>query len=376
MKKVGTINNETGNFIISDLSILEPINNQNITIQVDSNSKWTVWYDVNDYSEIKHVYLSVNDNSIFNKSEFKLLDRKVNIESTQLAIMDLGYYGNEKSIGWDIKNTTGFDNKINKFYIAVYDELVKEDIALFPFGVAVQLLEYDECEIRLKIEKDSVVGILISVEEMKEENKVSYLDEKIETHFELNKEEDSIFLKKFLEEIKTFYENDKKILNYSLRVNNEKIRNQVQLLDYSTNDERYRIAIESPCLEYRINTFEQSYFEIPEWYKKILRVANGIKIDLDLFLYGVSLTKFNGLSHELQSSFSRGIDDDGILYKKELLEEYFFFGKSFTRDEYYAIKKSNNDGKVYCFDYNSYKLKKNTTTFQDLIISVWKQYNY
>ncbi len=57
--------------------------------------------------------------------------------------MNTADYGRREAIDWEIRNTLEFDEEIDPFYIAISDEMMEDEIFLFPFGVAVQLMGTD-----------------------------------------------------------------------------------------------------------------------------------------------------------------------------------------------------------------------------------------
>lgn len=175
--------------------------------------------------------------------------------------------------------------------------------------------------------------------------------------------------------MRLFYVNDQKSLKYSIPIEGEKVEHKLYLYDYSSSIQNYQVSVESPCPEARIQAFEIDHFAIPEWYKGILKVCNGVRFTEELNLYGIPLTSWNGLSHEIQDNLSVSLDEYALTEFDAIRDKYFFFCLSFKQDEYYAVLKERPDEAVYRFDYRTLKLKPKATTFQDIVRDAWRACN-
>jgi len=141
MKKLGTFTSQKGNLIVSDPAFLEPDIEYNVTIPVERGSIWTVFYDEDEFESINLLYLTINEEMKMAASEFEPLAELVVVDSAQLVVMNTADYGRREAIGWEIRNTLEFDEEVDPFYIAISDEMMEDEIFLFPFGVAVQLTD-------------------------------------------------------------------------------------------------------------------------------------------------------------------------------------------------------------------------------------------
>lgn len=165
MKKLGTFHNQQGDMIVSDPAFLEPDPEFNITIPVAPDSTWTVWYNEDDQPEINLVYLTIEDHTDIAADDFDILEGFAVVDSSQLVVMNTANYGKREAIDWEIRNTLEFDDEIDPFYIAISDELMEEEIFLFPFGVAVQLMGDGHYKVRVRRDADQVTGILLVIGE-------------------------------------------------------------------------------------------------------------------------------------------------------------------------------------------------------------------
>lgn len=137
MKKLGTFTSREGNLIVSDPAFLEPDIEYNVTIPVDQGSIWTVFYNEDEFESINLLYLTRNEEAEVAPSAFEPLSDLVVVDSAQLVVMNTADYGRREAIDWEIRNTLEFDEEIDPFYIAISDEMMEDEIFLFPFGVAV-----------------------------------------------------------------------------------------------------------------------------------------------------------------------------------------------------------------------------------------------
>lgn len=383
MKKLGTFISHKGNLIVSDPAFLEPDVEYNVTIPVEQGSIWTVFYDEDEFESINLLYLTMNEETKMDPSDFEPLSDLVVVDSAQLVVMNTADYGRREAIDWEIRNTLEFDDEIDPFYIAISDEMMEDEIFLFPFGVAVQLMGDGHYEVLVRREDVNVTGIAIvlgeheAFEENDDEEDVSLED----VEMPIFKKErhpsgsDDRFLANVLASMERFYGKDHKKLKYSIPIEGQKVRQELCLYDRLPKIQSYRVSVESPCPEARIQAFEINHFAIPEWYKGILRVCNGVRFSEELNLNGIPLTSCNGLSHEIQGNLSDSLDEFALTEFDAIRDKYFFFGSSFKQDEYYAVLKERPDEAVYCFDYRTLKLKLKATTFQDIVRDAWRACN-
>lgn len=382
MKKLGTFTSREGNLIVSDPAFFEPDIEYNVTIQVEQGSIWTVFYDEDEFESINLLYLTVNEKTKMAPFDFEPLSDLVVVDSAQLVVMNTADYGRREAIDWEIRNTLEFDEEIDPFYIAISDEMMEDEIFLFPFGVAVQLMGDGHYEVLVRREDGNVTGIAIvlgeheAFEEHDDEEELSLEDVDVPR---LNHQNtalpDDAFLTSILQAMRLFYVNDQKSLKYSIPIEGQKVEHKLYLYDYSSSIQNYQVAVESPCPEARIQAFETDHFAIPEWYKDILRVCNGVRFAEELNLYGIPLTSWNGLSHEIQGNLSVSLEEYALTEFDAIRDKYFFFGSSFRQDEYYAVLKERPDEAVYCFDYRTLKLKRQATTFQKIVRDAWRACN-
>lgn len=382
MKKLGTFTSQEGNLIVSDPAFLEPDIEYNVTIPVDQGSIWTVFYDEDEFESINLLYLTRNEEAEVATSAFEPLSDLVVVDSAQLVVMNTADYGRREAIDWEIRNTLEFDEEIDPFYIAISDEMMEDEIFLFPFGVAVQLMGDGHYEVLVRQEDGNVTGIAIvlgeheAFEEHDDEEEISLEDVEVPRQNHQNTAlPDNVFLTNILQAMRLFYVNDQKSLKYSIPIEGQKVRHELCLYDRLPKIQSYRVSVESPCPEARIQAFETDHFAIPEWYKNILRVCNGVRFTEELNLYGIPLTSWNGLSHEIQDNLSVSLDEYALTEFDAIRDKYFFFGSSFKQDEYYAVLKERPDEAVYCFDYRTLKLKPKATTFQDIVRDAWRACN-
>ncbi|MFL0200514.1 SMI1/KNR4 family protein [Exiguobacterium acetylicum] len=383
MKKLGTFTSHKGNLIVSDPAFLEPNVEYNVTIPVEQGSIWTVFYDEDEYESINLLYLTMNEETKMAPSDFEPLSDLVVVDSAQLVVMNTADYGRREAIDWEIRNTLEFDEEIDPFYIAISDEMMEEEIFLFPFGVAVQLMGDGHYEVLVRREDGNVTGIAIvlgeheAFEEHDDEEDVSLEDVEIPIiKKERNPSEaDDRFLANVLASMERFYGKDHKKLKYSIPIKGQKVSHELCLYDRLPKIQSYRVSLESPCPEVRLQAFETNHFAIPEWYKEILRVCNGVRFSEELNLNGVPLTSWNGLSHEIQGNLSDSLDEYALTEFDAIRDKYFFFGSSFKQNEYYAVLKERPDEAVYRFDYRTLKLKPKATTFQDIVRDAWRACN-
>lgn len=382
MKKLGTFISHKGNLIVSDPAFLEPDLEYNVTIPVEQGSIWTVFYDEDEFESINLLYLTMNEETKMDPSDFEPLTDLVVVDSAQLVVMNTADYGRREAIDWEIRNTLEFDEEIDPFYIAISDEMMEEEIFLFRFGIAVQLTGDGHYEVLVRRENGNVTGIAIvlgeheAFEENDDEEEISLEDVEVPR---LNHQNtalpDDVFLTNILQALRLFYVNDQKSLKYSIPIEGEKVKHKLYLYDYSSSIQNYQVSVESPCPEARIQAFETDHFAIPEWYEGILRVCNGIRFSEELNLNGIPLTSWNGLSHEIQGNLSDSLDEYALTEFDAIRDKYFFFGSSFKQDEYYAVLKERPDEAVYRFDYRTLKLKPKATTFQDIVRDAWRTCN-
>jgi len=382
MKKLGTFTSQEGNLIVSDPAFLEPDIEYNVTIPVDQGSIWTVFYNEDEFESINLLYLTRNEEAEVAPSAFEPLSDLVVVDSAQLVVMNTADYGRREAIDWEIRNTLEFDEEIDPFYIAISDEMMEDEIFLFPFGVAVQLMGDGHYEVLVRQEDGNVTGIAIvlgeheAFEEHDDEEEISLEDVEVPRQNHQNTAlPDNVFLTNILQAMRLFYVNDQKSLKYSIPIEGQKVRHELCLYDRLPKIQSYRVSVESPCPEARIQAFETDHFAIPEWYKNILRVCNGVRFTEELNLYGIPLTSWNGLSHEIQDNLSVSLDEYALTEFDAIRDKYFFFGSSFKQDEYYAVLKERPDEAVYCFDYRTLKLKSKATTFQDIVRDAWRACN-
>ncbi|WP_214860541.1 hypothetical protein [Exiguobacterium sp. s161] len=161
MKKLGTFTSHKGNLIVSDPAFLESDVEYNVTIPVEQGSIWTVFYDEDEFESINLLYLTMNEETKMAPSDFEPLSDLVVVDSAQLVVMNTADYGRREAIDWEIRNTLEFDDEIDPFYIAISDEMMEDEIFLFPFGVAVQLMGDGHYEVLIRREDDNVTGIAI-----------------------------------------------------------------------------------------------------------------------------------------------------------------------------------------------------------------------
>ncbi|KOP29151.1 hypothetical protein ADM98_09610 [Exiguobacterium sp. BMC-KP] len=382
MKKLGTFTSHKGNLIVSDPAFLEPDVEYNVTIPVKQGSIWTIFYDEDEFESINLLYLTVNKETEMAPPDFEPLSDLVVVDSAQLVVMNTADYGRREAIDWEIRNTLEFDEEIDPFYIAISDEMMEDEIFLFPFGVAVQLMGDGHYEVLVRREDENVTGIAIvlgeheAFKENDDEEEISLEDVEVPR---LNHQNtalpDDVFLTNILQAMRLFYVNDQKSLKYSIPIEDEKVEHKLYSYDYSSSIQNYQVSVESPCPEARIQSFETNHFVIPEWYKGILRVCNGVSFSEELNLNGIPLTSWNGLSHEIQGNLSDSLDEYALTEFDAIRDKYFFFGSSFKQDEYYAVLKERPDEAVYCFDYRTLKLKPKATTFQDIFRDAWRACN-
>ncbi|KTR58650.1 hypothetical protein RSA42_14585 [Exiguobacterium indicum] len=383
MKKLDAFTSHKGNLIVSDPAFLEPDVEYNVTIPVEQGSIWTVFYDEDEFESINLLYLTMNEETKMNPSDFEPLSDLVVVDSAQLVVMNTADYGRREAIDWEIRNTLEFDDEIDPFYIAISDEMMEDEIFLFPFGVAVQLMGDGHYEVLVRREDGNATGIAIvlgeheAFEENDDEEEVSLEDVDMPI---IKKERhpsgsDDRFLANVLASMERFYGKDHKKLKYSIPIEGQKVRHELCLYDRLPKIQSYRVSVESPCPEARIQAFETDHFAIPEWYKNILRVCNGVRFTEELNLYGIPLTSWNGLSHEIQYNLSVSLDEYALIEFNAIRDKYFFFGSSFKQDKYYAVLKERPDEAVYRFDYRTLKLKPKATTFQDIVRDAWRACN-
>lgn len=282
--KLGTFTSHKGNLIVSDPAFLEPDVEYNVTIPVEQGSIWTVFYDEDEFESINLLYLTMNEETKMNPSDFEPLSDLVVVDSAQLVVMNTADYGRREAIDWEIRNTLEFDEEIDPFYIAISDEMMEDEIFLFPFGVAVQLMGDGHYEVLVRRENGNMTGIAIvlgeheAFEEHDDEEDVSLEDVEVPR---LNHQNtalpDDVFLTNILQAMRLFYVNDQKFLKYSIPIEGEKVEHKLYLYDYSSSIQNYQVSVESPCPEARLQAFETNHFAIPEWYKEILRVCNGMR---------------------------------------------------------------------------------------------------
>ena len=158
--------------------------------------------------------------------------------------------------------------------------MMEDEIFLFPFGVAVQLMGDGHYEVLLRREDENVTGIAIvlgeheAFKENDDEEEISLEDVEVPR---LNHQNtalpDDVFLTNILQAMRLFYVNDQKSLKYSIPIEEEKVEHKLFLYDYSSSIQNYQVSVESPCPEARIQSFETNHFAIPEWYKGILRIC-------------------------------------------------------------------------------------------------------
>lgn len=383
MKKLGAFTSHKGNLIVSDPAFLEPDVEYNVTIPVEQGSNWTVFYDEDEFESINLLYLTMNEETKMDPSDFEPLSDLVVVDSAQLVVMNTADYGRREVIDWEIRNTLEFDEEIDPFYVAISDEMMEDEIFLFPFGVAVQLMGDGHYEVLVRREDDNVTGIAIvlgeheAFEEHDDEEGVSLEDVEMPI---IKKERnpsgaDDRFLANVLASMERFYGKDHKKLKYSIPIKGQKVSHELCLYDRLPKIQSYRVSVESPCPEARLQAFETDHFAIPEWYKNILRVCNGVRFTEELNLYGIPLKSWNGLSHEIQDNLSVSLDEYALTEFDAIRDKYFFFGSSFRQDEYYAVLKEHPDEAVYRFDYRTLKLKPKATTFQDIVRDAWRACN-
>lgn len=383
MKKLGTFTSHKGNLIVSDPAFLEPDIEYSVTIPVEQGSIWTVFYDEDEFESINLLYLTMNEETKMDPSDFEPLTDLVVVDSAQLVVMNTADYGRREVIDWEIRNTLEFDEEIDPFYIAISDEMMEDEIFLFPFGVAVQLMGDGHYEVLVRREDGNVTGIAIvlgeheAFEEHDDQEDVSLEDVEMPI---IKKERhpsgaDDRFLANVLASMERFYGKDHKKLKYSIPIKGQKVSHELCLYDRLPKIQSYRVSVESPCPEARLQAFETNHFAIPEWYKEILRVCNGMRFSEELNLNGIPLTSWNGLSHEIQGNLSDSLDEYALTEFDAIRDKYFFFGSSFRQDEYYAVLKERPDEAVYCFDYRTLKLKRQATTFQDIVRDAWRACN-
>ncbi|AHA31339.1 hypothetical protein [Exiguobacterium sp. MH3] len=161
MKKLGTFTSHKGNLIVSDPAFLEPDLEYNVTIPVEQGSIWTVFYDEDEFESINLLYLTMNEETKMDPSDFEPLSDLVVVDSAQLVVMNTADYGRREAIDWEIRNTLEFDDEIDPFYIAISDEMMEDEIFLFPFGVAVQLMGDGHYEVLVRREDGNATGIAI-----------------------------------------------------------------------------------------------------------------------------------------------------------------------------------------------------------------------
>lgn len=165
IKKLGTFHNQQGSMIVSDPAFLKPDPEFNMSIPVVPDSTWTVWYNEDDQPEINLVYLTIDDHADIAADDFDILEGYAVVDSSQLVVMNTAAYGKREAIDWEIRNTLEFDDEIDPFYVAISDEMMEEEIFLFPFGVAVQLMGDGHYKVRVRRDADQVTGILLVIGE-------------------------------------------------------------------------------------------------------------------------------------------------------------------------------------------------------------------
>ncbi|WP_313635377.1 hypothetical protein, partial [Exiguobacterium sp.] len=212
MKKLGTFTSREGNLIVSDPAFFEPDIEYNVTIPVEQGSIWTVFYDEDEFESINLLYLTVKEKTKMAPFDFEPLSDLVVVDSAQLVVMNTADYGRREAIDWEIRNTLEFDEEIDPFYIAISDEMMEDEIFLFPFGVAVQLMGDGHYEVLVRREDGNVTGIAIvlgeheAFEEHDDEEELSLEDVDVPR---LNHQNtalpDDAFLTSILQAMRLFY---------------------------------------------------------------------------------------------------------------------------------------------------------------------------